>query len=449
MNRKATADKSVTEPGVRHSNSTIMAFVVGVPLAVGILKLFLSGPLQTLPIARYVHHTVEWVEVLLFCCAISALGAKLWHARRERAVFRLDLLPRWDGSPQPVATATTLTERLRHLPARLRNTFLVQRLNNVLDFLGKRGSANDLDDQLRALTENDVIAHEGSFALTRFITWAIPILGFLGTVLGITASIAGVTPESLEKNLNQVTDGLALAFDATALGLALTMVVMFCSFLVERAEQSVLERVDRYVEQELAHRFERSETEGGDFVAVLRQNTNVLVKATGELVERQAAVWAQALEQAERRRLEAEERQQKRTTAALEAALEKTLEAYNRRLAGLEKQVVDQSASLVERMAALSASAREAGREQLTALKQMAQGVQGQVEVLGRLQENEAHLVRLQEVLHQNLAALSGAGAFEAAVQSLTAAIHLLTTRVTGPASADPAKRLPRPGAAA
>ncbi len=449
MPRPSAVDSATAGQSARQSNSTIIAFVFGIPLAAGVLSAILLGPFQHSEMERYVRHKVEWVEVILFCCAVSALGAKLWQSRRERTVFQADLLPTGDGKPQPVADAAAILTRLRGVPKRLHNTFLFHRLSNVLTFLSNRGSANDLDDQLRALADNDVLAQESSYALTRFITWAIPILGFLGTVLGITASIAGVTPESLEKNLNQVTDGLALAFDTTALGLALTMVTMFCSFVVERVEQGVLERVDRYVEDTLAHRFERTEAEGGDFVAVLKRNTGILLKATGELVEKQAAVWAQTFEQADRRRQAAEEGQQQRLTTALEMAMEKTLDAHTRRLAGLEKQVVEQSAALVERMSSLTTSLRDAGREQLGALQQIAKGTNGQVELLRHLQENEAQLLRMQEVLHQNLAALNGAGAFEAAVQSLTAAIHLLTTRVTGPAAADATRKIPRPGAAA
>src|SRR5207247_4444274 len=114
------------------------------------------------------------------------------------------------------------------------------RVEHVLDFVESRGSVNELDDHIRTLADNDVMGQEGSYALLRFITWAIPILGFLGTVLGITQAIKGVTPEVLEKSLSSVTDGLALAFDTTALGLALTMVTMFCSFVVERFDQNVL-----------------------------------------------------------------------------------------------------------------------------------------------------------------------------------------------------------------
>src|SRR5205807_1538637 len=139
------------------------------------------------------------------------------------------------------------------------------RLDAVLGSVGQRGAADGLDDQLRALADTDALNLDNSYSLIRFITWAIPILGFLGTVLGITKAIAGVTPEVLEKSLSSVTEGLSLAFDTTAVGLALTMLTMFLSFVTERLEQSVFEHVDHFTEVELGHRFERAGTEQGDF----------------------------------------------------------------------------------------------------------------------------------------------------------------------------------------
>jgi hypothetical protein len=452
MNRMQPAVVTQQNPGSeRRSSPTRAAFMVGAPLAVGVLCLINFGPLDDKsPIRRYVEHPVECVEVVLFFCALAALGAKLLRSWTERAACRTDVMPPWEGKPGPVVEASTLLANLERLPGRLQDTYLVRRVAAVLGFLCSRGSANELDDHLRALSDNDAIVFEGSYALIRFITWAIPILGFLGTVLGITQAISGVTPERLESSLSTVTDGLALAFDTTALGLALTMITMFCSFLVERAEQSVLEAVDQYADQQLAHRFERTGPEGGEFVAVVRQNTQVLLQATEQLVQRQADIWAMALDQADKRRREAEDRQQQRLTAGLETAMEGTLETHARRLAALEKEVIEQSSSLVDRMATLAAAVRETGREQLNALVEASHGLASQADAISRLQDSEKHLLRLQDVLNQNLAALAGAGAFEDAVQSLTAAIHLLTARGNGAMpTAESGRRLPRPGAAA
>src|SRR5439155_13759177 len=312
-----------TSPGRRQQNP-VAVFLVGLPLAAAILGLIHLGPLKDSPYRRYFIHPVECVEVVLFCCALTALGGKLWRHGRERRACRAKLLPAWDGQPVPVSEATKLLEGMNAQPRRLRDTSVGQRVTAVLDFLHCRGSADGLDDQLRALTDNDALALEGSYALVRFITWAIPILGFLGTVLGITGAISGVTPEVLEKSLSTVTDGLALAFDTTALALGLTMITMFCSFIVDRAEQSVLEQVDRYADRNLAHRFERTASEGGPFIDVLRQNTTILLQATEQLVKRQAEPWSETLRETEHRRAAADRRQQASLTKAREAPLDRT-----------------------------------------------------------------------------------------------------------------------------
>jgi biopolymer transport protein ExbB/TolQ len=424
-----TSAKPASPATVRRPSSNFAAFVVGVPLAVVLLLLFHKGPLHHTFLFRYIERPVEAVELLLFCCAISTLGAKWLQSLIELQAFRADALPPWNGKPLPLGEAANLKAGLQRLPQRIQNTFLIQRIRAVLDFLCQRGSAAELDDQMRALLDSDVVVLEGSYALTRFITWAIPILGFLGTVLGITDAISGATPEVLEKNLSQVTDGLSYAFDATALALSLTMLTMFCSFLVERREQSILEAVDHEMERQLAHRFVRISGDSGPFVEALRQNTQVLLEATGQLVERQAQVWAHALTENERRMREGSTRQLEQMAAALEMALKSTLQTHSQLLSTLEKQSLEQGTRLFEQLGALASVVRDYGHDQQAALARVGDSLAEQVAALGGLQQGEKHLLQLQAGLQQNLAALAGAGTFEQSLHTLTAAIHLLTAR--------------------
>jgi biopolymer transport protein ExbB/TolQ len=434
--------------GERRSRANWAAFLIGLPLAAGLVALIQFGPLRDTPAQRYVSHPVEYVEVVMFCGALGALGVKFLGTWFEQRACRTALLPPWDGRAVPVSEAVKLLGGLRQLPRRLHNTWIVQRSAAVLHFLCSRGSAAELDDQLRSLADSDALALEGSYALVRFITWAVPILGFLGTVLGITRSISGITPEKLENSLSEVTDGLALAFDATALALGLTMLTMFLSFLVERAEQAVLDAVDRYAERELAHRFQRTSPVSGELIEVVHRHTEILVQGVEQLVRRQTVLWSEALKETDQRRQDEEKRLQDRLTAALETALERTLETHSRRLLALEQQARDQSAELANRLTALATAVRETSREQQTSLSQVSQGVAGLLESLARLQEGDKLLRRLQETLNQNLASLAGAGTFEQALHSLTAAVHLLTARTT--ATPGGTGRLgPRSGAAA
>jgi biopolymer transport protein ExbB/TolQ len=428
--------KTTTKP-VRRPSTTPAAFLIGLPLAAAILAVLLLGPeygfINTdAEILRYFKHEVEWVEVVLFCCALGTLLGKLMQNRRERAACRRTVVPAWDGKPVPVEEAIPIFAGLNKLPRGLQKTYLVQRVSSVLDFVIQRKCADDLDDHVRTLADNDALALEHSFALTRFITWAMPILGFLGTVLGITRAIAGITPEVLEHDLSKVTDGLSYSFDATALALGLTMITMFCSFLVERFEQGVLEEVDRVVDRELAHRWVRHNAESGPFIDAVQQNSRILLDATGKLVNTQAEIWARTLAETERRAQETYASQSERMTTALETAMEQTLTGHAARLAALEKQSLELSTKLLEQLAALSSAVRDTGREQQAAIVRFSDSMAAQAVALNQLQKNEQHLLQLQKSLQHNLNTIVGAGTFEQALHSLLAAIHLLSARAGG-----------------
>ena len=388
-------------------------FVIGVPLGIGVLWALLEGPGRDTPWKRYFEHPVEQTEVVLFCCALTALAVKLFSWWRERRALRRELLPSWTGQAVPAQLALALRQRIVGEAGRAPNTWLARRIVSVLDFVQSRGSANELDDQLRTLADNDAIQQDASFSLTRLIIWAIPILGFLGTVIGITGAIAGVDPATLEQSLSEVTGGLSTAFDTTALALFLTMVLMFSAYVVERLEQGVLQQVDAYVDAELAHRFERTGPESSPVVEALRQNSLSLMRTAEQFVERQAALWSQSLEKIEGRWSEAGAKQFAQMQDALDKAFENALARHAQHLQQTEEKFLARSQALLE------------------GLSQTAEQLRLQAAGLAQLQDNEGQLLRLQEALNNNLAAVANTGAFDEAVQSLTAAIHLLTTRVS------------------
>jgi len=416
----------------RRSGSTLATFAIGLPLAALVVGLVRFGPLHGIPLSRYLEYPVQWAELTLFSCALGGLLVKLLALPAERKATRIDLLPRWDGKPTPVDQASVLMASVDRQPARIRGTVMARRVRAVLEFICQRRTVADLDDQLRALADNDAIAHEHSYSLIRLITWAMPILGFLGTVIGITGAIGGVTPEVLEQSLSQVTGGLAEAFDATAVALSLTMATMFLTSLVERQEQSLLETVDHFIDRSLAHRWQRDTADHAPVLAAVQQCTQAMTTAVEGVVQKQAEVWAKALAEPERQAVQIQEHMLQQLFNGLKQAMEQTLQTHAQRLAALEQHSMQTTAQLMQQLANLAVVVRDTGREQQASLARVAEGIAGQTAVLGKLQEGESHLVHLQAVLHQNLAAIAGASAFEEAVHSLTAAVHLLTARAAG-----------------
>ncbi len=415
----------------QQSHTTWFALALGVPLGLGALYLIQNGPWQNEVIQRYVQHLAEQVIVVLFFCCIGAFAAKMIAALRERIAQSHQLLPEWNGKPIPVNQVSQLQQTLALQGEGASRSWIGRRIANILTYVSNRGTTNGLDDQMRTLADNDAMTLDGSYALTRFLIWAMPILGFLGTVLGITEAIGGIDPEKMATDTSSITNGLTKAFDATALALSLTLVAMFFSYLVEKLEQNLLERVDVYVDAELAHRFARTTGEIGD--------SSALAVTAQDLIERQAALWAASLEKTEERWKQlTSPHSEEKWALAMQQALEGTLTRYSQRVVELEKKLLDRQNALLEGLARLTSVMKEGSRDHQVALARLTDAIGLSVEMMSKVQSNEGQLIRLQETLSQNLNIIASSQVFEQAVASLTGAIHLLTSRTGSTASPSP-----------
>ena len=230
----------------------------GTGLAFCFFSLIQRGLIRDEYVVRYLAgHWVEYIEVGLFCVGLSSLAMKLWSTVRQKNSLATCSLPVAMSGGQHPSEAQGLQ---RHLQENVSGEqgYLSKRLRDGLDFVTRTGKADDLEDHLKYLADVDGARAHASYGLVRFIVWAIPIMGFLGTVIGITVAIANLSPTELE-NISGVVAGLGTAFDTTATALALSMVLMFTQFVIERMEQSFLDQVDEQAWDSLAGRFQ---TEG-------------------------------------------------------------------------------------------------------------------------------------------------------------------------------------------
>ncbi len=105
----------------------------------------------------------------------------------------------------------------------------------------------------------DTSSSDSSYALGRVLIWAIPILGFIGTVMGLGDAVAGFSAflagaaelSAIKDAISDVTIGLGVAFDTTLLALVLSVLVMFPLTSVQRREENFFVEVDNYLEDSL------------------------------------------------------------------------------------------------------------------------------------------------------------------------------------------------------
>jgi biopolymer transport protein ExbB/TolQ len=260
----------------------------------------------------------------------------------------------------------------------------------------------------------------------RFVIWAIPIMGFLGTVIGITVAIACLSPTQLE-NISGVVAGLGTAFDTTATALGLSMVLMFLQFLIDRYEQSLLARVDEAAWTSLAGRFQSFAGGDGTTLAIVRLGETVS-RGSAELLDAQKQAWQSLERSAEtgiRRLLEESGTQLKMSLAeALETAL------------------AQWSDSLVRTQDAAASRREERWTQAAVALGDAVRGLERhqatlaqQTSLLGAVVEATRDVATLERTLESNLSALATTGRFEETLATLAAAVQLLAARSGGPAT--------------
>ena len=357
--------------------------VWGALAAVGFYSLIHAGPLDVPLVKRYfTNHPVEYMETVMFSIGLAMLVLKGMDAVAQRAKLGTTLLGPLPKSPQPVETCGTLLARLDRLSGGRQQEYYVCRLRAVLEHVSRRGSADDLDDELRYLSDLDASRLYASYALFRVIVWAIPILGFLGTVIGITMMLGGAAKMANggdQASMLEIFQGLALKFDTTALALTFSILLMFVHFTVERSETALLERVDDRARAELGGRFLAVRNEADGQLVVLRQMAETMAQTAEMLAGRQAELWRAAVEAAGRQWAE---------------------------------------------------MAQSAGGQLKTAIAEGAGELVRQAAVLQRAVEAVGEVARLEDSLNRNLSALAGAKHFEQTAMSLAAAVNLLSARL-------------------
>ena len=442
-------------------------------------------PIYQADMERYfTAHWIEYATTGLFFIGLSVLFTKLRRIPVERGALNSDLLDglKLDSTDPADVCAKKIRSHLDLVAKRSEDTHLVRRVREACDYVIGRESADGLEGYLTYLAElGSGRLHDG-YALIRTITWAVPILGFLGTVIGITMAIANITPDKLESSLPEVTAGLAVAFDTTALSLALSMILVFSTFIVERSEQSTLDDVEDFGSKRVLHMFPNvAATASASPLSLAEQQAAEQLLARSEsMITWQMDLWQTSLESLRERWSGTLSKQQEYLDQALQTGLTNALIDHSQQMAevrtgflsafqsastAIGQQVSEARAALVEQQQQgceqiasmwqqFKTEMTQTRDEQVRQLALLTQAITTEVggwqnqlqsstsvmseqfeelriqgNVFLKLTENESELVRLESRLAENLEAVKVVESLEHTLLNLNAAVNLLTTR--------------------
>jgi biopolymer transport protein ExbB/TolQ len=375
----------------------VAEWVVGQPLVWGIVfavnffALLFQGAFHSPLLSRYcAGHPIEIIEMTVFFIGLAALLLRSTDVVAQFPSLRCLLLTPIPAGGQRVDECERLLGQLSNRPG-LQQTFIVRRLREALEFVRRKNSADELDAHLRHLEELESVRVNAAYSMVRIIIWAIPILGLLGTVIGITIAVANLNPETLEESMTKVTHGLGVAFDHTATALSLTMILMFVKSGVERLEDRLLARVDERVAEDLVGRFQQTGASEDLNTSAIRRMSDQVVEAIESLAGKQADIWKSTIDDAHEQWVEVGVSAAKTIKTALSTAVEENIARH-------AQSLNDGALRLVERLDASSSQhARQLDQSSQETSTRLRDGLEKLAELLIEALERHGEVLTANE----------------------------------------------------
>lgn len=191
---------------------------------------------------------VPVVAFTMWC--FSFLLIKLLKIRAQRAAIASALLPADAAFVLNAETADAVVDRIDGIADRPDRFIYLARVRGVLRSMRNLGRVSDVDELLGSRADDDDSIMDSGYIVAKGLIWAIPVLGFIGTVLGLTQAmgdfgetLAGMgkqlDSEQLMVGLKDVLGGLDTAFITTFEALLAVLVIQLVMVWVRRMDESL------------------------------------------------------------------------------------------------------------------------------------------------------------------------------------------------------------------
>lgn len=167
----------------------------------------------------------ETCFILMFW-SLFIMAYKGTNLIRERNLLEKDILHAKDGIKILPQDTHELTRQIQTLPDEEQRYLLPRALNIALHRFSSTENIQDVSSAAAHACESESERLDSELSIIRYITWAIPSIGFLGTVRGIGDAL-GQAHKAVEGDISGVTESLGVAFNSTLIALCISIVLMF------------------------------------------------------------------------------------------------------------------------------------------------------------------------------------------------------------------------------
>ncbi|MFT3731758.1 MAG: MotA/TolQ/ExbB proton channel family protein [Hyphomicrobium sp.] len=195
--------------------------------------------------------TIQNATYVIMAAGIADLYVRWRTAKYETAFLKQHFLPEDDTS----------VLQLKDLgPVRAKVVSLYDGDNGFLPYLidisiTQLQASRSVDQAVAILTSSlDLLMHrlDLRYQNVRYISWLIPTIGFIGTVVGIAVALEVINPKN--PDIGKVTGAMAVAFYTTLIALIVSAIIVFLQHAVQKKEESALNSAGQYVLKNLINR---------------------------------------------------------------------------------------------------------------------------------------------------------------------------------------------------
>ncbi len=203
--------------------------------------------------------TLQNIMHLFFFIGLGQLMVR-WKSTSRENVFlnEMGFLP--TGESDSLNTDAEIQEiKTRVEKAANSSAFLPDLINVSINQYFKTHSVSDTLSVLNSNLELETHRLDLRYSMTKYVVWAIPTFGFIGTVVGIAQALGNLNIDDLtgEKKaaaFKVLTSNLGLAFDTTIISLALSAILVFILHVVQKGEEESVNKAGQYVLRNLINR---------------------------------------------------------------------------------------------------------------------------------------------------------------------------------------------------
>jgi len=187
--------------------------------------------------------------VLMFW-ALAIMGYKAVQISHERSLLEVDLVPVAEGMRILPEDTREFARQVQALPEDRQQMLLPRALLNVLRRFASTRNIQDVSASTHTICESEAERLESELSMIRYISWAIPSIGFIGTVRGIGEALAQAD-KAVQGDIAGVTQSLGVAFNSTFIALLISIFLMFLVHQLQLVQERLVFDSENYCDEKV------------------------------------------------------------------------------------------------------------------------------------------------------------------------------------------------------